>query len=579
MGAGPIIGADLVETGGGLRVERLLEAFQGLHRDNPSVRLALATRRSTADYFSVANWIDAAGLGGSIGFFPYFDVCREFPVRKRDCALWIDDRTDDTMLTTPALAQALEAGQPQPRRSALFVTSFHPARPEGNSALMRQWMRYLRRAGYRVDLLYYRMDSDAVPADVLSLPGWEHDRLIEVPVQTLLVGANRMPQNADLDDWCGPELLAAADGITRTACHDVAVVNYVFLSAVFDRLPSYTHRLLLTHDRFADRNRRMATDGFARAGWYSVSPEGEARGLRRADTVIALQEAEAGAFRAAIGPGADVRVVGPIPATGPRIAPAVAPRLRIGCLGAGNRVNEMSLADLMGHWAQSPTLLSGADLILGGGLSDSIGDFVPRDVMASVNPQRVGRVAHLSDFFDLCDLAINPERGGTGIKIKSLDAMAQGVPLVATRAGAVGLGSASRFHAAEDNAALSRLLEEIVRDRTVLAAVADETTEVWSAYVRRHGDALADLLGPPLDVGDEAPARPTAKPPLAHVDRMTRAERLLFRPDGSPVPLLRFALFRRDGQPRGLMRRIVLKRNGRPRPAFREWLRHRDKPS
>ena len=64
---------------------------------------------------------------------------------------------------------------------------------------------------------------------------------------------------------------------------------------------------LLTHDRFADRNKRMLADGFTNAGWVSVDVAGEALGCRRADTVIALQDFEATEFRSLIGPGSDVR--------------------------------------------------------------------------------------------------------------------------------------------------------------------------------------------------------------------------------------------------------------------------------
>lgn len=569
---GPVIGADLRRTGGGLRVERLLGAFRDLRATLPELRLVLATRRHRTDHFSVANWIDRHNLRDAIGHHPYFDVCRDFPIRKRDCAAWIDDATPDDLLTAEGLARIMQHSR---QKSALFVTPFHPARPDGATTLMRQWLVHLRAAGYRVDLLHYATDGSIPDRDLVPMAVWPHDRLIRTQVLSPLVGHNAAGLNVHVDDWCGDELLETVDGIVAAGCHDVAIVNYAFLSAVFDRIPPSTHRILLTHDRFTDRARRMLADGFAKATWVSLDQAGETLALRRADTVVALQDAEADDFRHMAGAGADVRVIGPVP-RGTPIAPSPpGERLRIGYLGSGNRVNEASLADLLGHWDRCEVLRDGAELVLGGEVCETLAGFVSPDLLARTRPRMLGPVPALRDFYAACDLVMNPERGGTGIKIKSLDAMAHGMPLVSTRAGMAGIESAGRHHSAPDNAALATLLAGIATDRTLLAEVAEQTAIAWAAYVHRHGHALETLLGPACDDDPgPTPLDPLAAPParLQHLPGQSWKMRLLFRPDGLPVPIFRTLLFRADGLPRRIFRRIVLKRSGLPRPAFREWM-------
>lgn len=570
------VGADLQETAGGMKVERLLEAFREIQQQRPDSTLYLSVKRGRTDYFNAFEWIDRAGLWKEITFIPYYDVCREFPIRKRECDVWIDDGTPDSDLTAQRFNLEAKNKGTRPRK-ALFVTSYHPAKPAGNSALMRQWLTHLNDAGYSIDVLYYAMDKGTFDPQFLERAGWNFGRVIEVPVETPLAGVNTTDLNLHVDDWCGPELCDAVDELVDKNSYDVAIVNYVFLSAVFERIPAFTHRILLTHDRFADRNKRMLADGFTNAGWVSVDVAGEALGCRRADTVIALQDFEATEFRSLIGPHADVRVIGPVPPGSPVVRSPEAERLRVGCLGSGNRVNETSLADLMSYWAENDVLLEKAELIVGGGLCDRLSAFVTKDILSRVNPRLVGSVDALSDFYKDCDVVINPERGGTGIKIKSLDAMAHGMPLLTTVAGATGLQSTSQFHNIPDNSELARRLAEIANDRTLLQKVETETQRAWVSYLAKHRQTLVELLGPEIGAPSQSAKGGLAISPVSHLKRYSRLQRLLFEPDGNPIPILKALVFKNSDEPRSFLRRLVFKKNGRPRPAFQEWFMQKRK--
>lgn len=286
-----VIGADVpLGSGGALSARDLLEAFRGVAERDRDVRLALAGRRSQRGTFSVLNWIERAGLSDRISFHSYCDLCRDFPVRKVDCVLWIGQDMPAEEVSAEHLSRALESGGGARQKTGLFVTSFHPGKHEGNSALMRQWLRHLRGAGYRIHLLYYALDGAAASADPRRREAFPHDLFVEVSVGTELVGINSDGLNVHVDDWCGAELLAAAGELAARHAYDVAIANYVFMSAVFERVPSYTKRILLTHDRFSDRNRRMLAEGYPDAGWVSVDEAGEALACRRADVVSAVQE-------------------------------------------------------------------------------------------------------------------------------------------------------------------------------------------------------------------------------------------------------------------------------------------------
>lgn len=490
-----IIGADMPLDSGRYPVRELLDAFRGAVESRPDLRLVIAGRRDQADDFLVWNYIDEHGLADCIEFLPYYDICREFPVKKQDCALWIERDTPTVNLTSERLLARLQSVPDSRPKVALFVTSFSPAKHEGNSALMRQWLDHLRRAGYRIHLVYYDLEKTLVTEPLRRATRRMADMVVEVDVATRLVGSNRNGLNVHVDDWCGIELLEAAERQVGQFEYDVALVNYSFLSATFTRVAAYTQKILITHDEFADRNRRMLAQGFAESGWLSLDRRGEALAFRRADVVVALQDEEAQTFQSIAGSTANVCVVAPVPEAPLINPPQRANKLRIGYLGSHNWVNELNLVAFLEEWALRQVLVEGSELVLAGGLCASLADFMPNKLMTIVSPRMLGEVESLYTFFEQCDIFINPERGGTGIKIKTLDAMAHGAAVLTTLAGCVGIGSGSRFHAAADAAGLADLVAECIDDQEMVEQVRLDTRVAYAAYVERHRSSLSNLLG------------------------------------------------------------------------------------
>ena len=91
-----------------------------------------------------------------------------------------------------------------------------------------------------------------MPVELREKQVREYDLFIGVDVNTRLVGWNRNGLNVHVDDWCGKELLDEVSKLTSRFEYDVAVVNYAFMSAVFNEVAPYTKKILLSHDRFTD---------------------------------------------------------------------------------------------------------------------------------------------------------------------------------------------------------------------------------------------------------------------------------------------------------------------------------------
>ncbi|MFM6930166.1 MAG: glycosyltransferase family 4 protein [Bdellovibrio sp.] len=211
---------------------------------------------------------------------------------------------------------------------------------------------------------------------------------------------------------------------------DVVICEYLFHSAALEAFPAGVLKILDTHDSFSDRHKLFSRNNY----WFSVPPSEQARGFRRADVVLAIQEAEGDLFRRQIGgPRPPVAVVShllDVSAPVKDFSPADGL-----FLGSGNTANIAAVAYFMD--AVLPSIrrrLPGFRLVLAGSICDKVPD--------AEGVLKLGIVEKLADAYARAPLSLNPMQAGTGIAIKLLDALAAGVPTVTTRTGARGLGEA-----------------------------------------------------------------------------------------------------------------------------------------
>jgi len=79
----------------------------------------------------------------------------------------------------------------------------------------------------------------------------------------------------------------------------------------------------------------------------------------------------------------------------------------------------------------------------------------------------IGRVGSSADFLDQLSVLLYPVVRGSGMKVKVLEAMASGVPVVTTKTGAEGIAANDGVVVAEDSAALVQATAEILNDPKV----------------------------------------------------------------------------------------------------------------
>ena len=309
------------------------------------------------------------------------------------------------------------------------------------------------------------------------------------------LGHHREYSNYELyesvDRWMTATWIQEAADIQQSAKYPRVLVPYVFHSAFFDAFDQGCRKILDTHDKFAGRRERLAKAGIADY-WFTTTEDEERKAVRRADVVLAIQSHEAIYFANLVDPGVLVREVGHFaPQLGPLRAPQSNTCNQIGILASSNPLNVDGLKFfLFSVWPLVREKHPQASLKIAGDAGPQLGD-VPAGVDV------LGPIVDIANFYRSCLCTVNPIRVGTGLKIKSLESLAHGCPLVATPTAAEGLEmcSGKGLVIATDAQGMADGLVHWLRNPVEAAAAGDAGIRSATELNARWRKGLADALG------------------------------------------------------------------------------------
>jgi glycosyltransferase involved in cell wall biosynthesis len=239
---------------------------------------------------------------------------------------------------------------------------------------------------------------------------------------------------------------------------NAVIVEYIWLHRSIDNLRNGTLRFLDTHDIQHKRVEEFASRGMVFP--LNISRNEECRIFNRFDAVIAIQAAEANIIKEMC-PQLTVLTVG---SSG--YFPAASSRPVKGCLlyvGGYNGANIDGLRRFLDRsWPQVVRQLPDATLHVCGNIFRAF----PGQGFANV--KFLGHKENLQQEYAEADLVINPVWIGTGLKIKTIEALACGKPLVTTAKGIEGLppGAAQSAALAEDDESFAQTIVQLMTDET-----------------------------------------------------------------------------------------------------------------
>jgi hypothetical protein len=292
-----------------------------------------------------------------------------------------------------------------------------------------------------------------------------------------------------LDDWCDASVVEHVAALQRRWRYDAVLVNYVWMSRVLEAVPDAC-RIIDTHDLFGDRHLVALAAGID-PSWFFTTAAEEGRGLGRADLVLAIQTEEAETLRQR--GGTSVETVGHMPPL--RFlgaAPPQAPRAPFGYIGSANPWNLASVRALDAALAEVTARGEGGlPWLLAGRILQR------RDLVLASQPLRLAQVPDPAVFYQAVDCVLNPMVPGTGLKIKTVEALAHGMPVLGTRHAFSGLPAEHPGHCAADvpeMVALMRAWRDSAAFRAELARASRSMALRYAAALATQQDALAARL-------------------------------------------------------------------------------------
>lgn len=218
---------------------------------------------------------------------------------------------------------------------------------------------------------------------------------------------------------------------------DIVLIEYATLAYLVP--PKHergsTKFVIDTHDILWKRNEAFQQNGFQH--WVHISAAQETAALLRFDLILAIQTEEAELLSQMVEDQVPVVVAGhPIQAQAnpPGDEKLSEDRTTFGMLASANAANVQSLNWFFDNVWKPFKELENVEFILAG----SIADKIPSSDLPN-NVRLLGRVEKLSDFYDHVDVVINPVQFGTGLKIKTVEAIAHSKPLLTTSHGLSGI--------------------------------------------------------------------------------------------------------------------------------------------
>jgi glycosyltransferase involved in cell wall biosynthesis len=266
--------------------------------------------------------------------------------------------------------------------------------------------------------------------------------------------------------------------------YDAVIVNYVFLSRAFEAFGPSTLKIIDTHDVFGDRHKRQQALG-ARPSWFFTTPCQEVKGLSRADVVVAIQHREADQFRDMLPPGRTVITVGHCVDL-PTLNEKESAEKRLLFVGSRHEGNYQSITKFLS--AVYPRLRQQfPDLEF-----DIVGSIGSRLGVLPGGCHIVGPVDGLEPYYGRAWVVVNPIMWGTGLKIKTVEALAFGKPLVTTPVGAEGLeeGNGTAFLVARSPEEAIRSISLLLNDESLRRGIASAAI----SFIRDYNEKVLSPL-------------------------------------------------------------------------------------
>lgn len=284
-------------------------------------------------------------------------------------------------------------------------------------------------------------------------------------------------ENNEIDDWIDHDLLTSIEQLDSFYHFDFCLCNYLYLSSIFSRTPQAV-KILLTHDDFERRNQKLHDAKIGADNYnFSCSKDEQIKAFNRADYIFAIQENEGRKFES-YGLPKKVCVAPYVPVIRKfKSTLGKSNRLRVGYLASGHYPNIVAIERFINYLFIDQAAV---DLYIGGSICNHLKPPQNKHI------HLLGTFEDVCDFYKQCDVVVNPDTINSGIKIKSIEAMGHGLPLICTVAASKGMETNYPWHLCRDEADCADWILKLSKDQDCIDKIRKSSTEIFAKFTKKY---------------------------------------------------------------------------------------------
>ena len=368
----------------------------------------------------------------------------------------------------------------------------------GNRKRVYNLINLAKEAGCTVDFLYLHTYSNEDVAKTREWIGEDHFYTVENKKRSFGVFCKRKVRKVleilhpsglfkyfSIDEKMDPAIDGFMTEFFKEHKYDVVWIEYIFNSRPLLSVPEGVVKVIDTHNAFTFKRQMYEAVGYKNYE-FALTKEEEAKGLSRADWVVAIQEEEADFFRTIVPQSTKVCTIGE---NMPLKEAAVAPNKNILFIGSFYVVNR----DGIKHFTQDilPFLKKkGVDY------NFQIAGTICKHIPDSDDYEKLGIVDDVGETYRNARVVINPVRHGTGLNIKTIEALSYTKPLVSHSIGVRGLRSDLPIaKVTDDDEAFADAIIELLESDEKAKELCDNARSFMEEYQKKNQQAFDEIIG------------------------------------------------------------------------------------
>lgn len=273
--------------------------------------------------------------------------------------------------------------------------------------------------------------------------------------------------------------------------YKAVIVNYAPYSFYFDLFEDKTIRIIDAHDRLTDRFKMYTNSSQDPVDWHSLTENDEKEALSKADAVWAITGEEKMFFDKLVdSTSTNIYTLRHLrPFKNIQYQEEVN---RIVMIGSTNRLNIDGLTWFLEQvWQKIRHYELDLKFLIAGSICEVVDETILDD-----DVELYGRFDSAEEIYTKGDLFINPMQEGTGLKIKTFEALANGKFVLSTEAGATGLNEliGNGFICSDDPATWIKEIKKFFEAASKNHDQKKKTAKIISQIYQENLDVISQSL-------------------------------------------------------------------------------------